>query len=64
MILAEKPLFALQQGWQVFDSADMFEQLTDSCLNASARETEGRKEVIRLYSWEKIAGDHLDIWNN
>lgn len=63
VILAEKPLFALEHGCHVYDDEQAFVQLVDSLLRQQTWDHIAREEVIRQYSWDKVAGDHVDIWN-
>ena len=63
VILAEKPLFALEHGCHVYDDEQAFVQLVDSLLRQQTWDHIAREEVIRQYSWDKVAADHVDIWN-
>ena len=63
VILAERPLFPLDIGWNVYSSEDEFIRLVDACVHSSRKEQSARDAVIKYYSWDKIAEDHLAIWN-
>lgn len=63
VLVANKPLFALEHGCRVYASDEEFLQFVDEALCSAVRCSQARSEVQTGYSWEKIAADHLDIWN-
>lgn len=62
VLLAEEPLFVLKGGCDIYHSDAEFEQKIKAALQASGKDSDGRREVVQNYSWEKIARDHLAIW--
>ena len=63
VLLANKPLFALEQDCTVYSSEEEFVNCVDELLRTVSRAEMGRAEVCSAYSWDKVAADHLDIWN-
>ena len=63
VLMASKPLFALEQGYVIYTSEGEFERYVDTLLRADSRADQARSEVCVGYSWDKAAGDHLGIWN-
>ena len=63
VLVASKPLFNLKRGCVVYNSEEAFARFTDELLTANSRDEVARIEVCAGYSWDKIAADHLDIWN-
>lgn len=62
VVLAGKPLFALEKGWTVYGSETEFVELVDARLEANRRDQDAREEVIARYSWDKVARDHSVLW--
>ena len=62
VILREKPLFTLKQGWRLYDSQQAFVREVDACLRDFRNMHDVRCEVQETYSWEKIARDHQEIF--
>lgn len=62
VVLTDKPLFDLEKGYRVCASEEAFADAVRKVLAAPEADREGRGEVIRSYSWDKIARDHLAIW--
>lgn len=60
--LAEKPLFNLDSGCHVYSSPAEFIQMIHRFLDTDGRDLNARAEVIRLYSWDKVAQDHIQLW--
>lgn len=63
VLVAGRPLFPLEHGCMVYNSDAEFINDIDQILRENRCCAEGRKEVCSGYSWEKIAADHLKIWN-
>ena len=63
VLLANKTLFALEHGCMVYASDKAFVSFTDELLCGNRRAKQARTEVQSGYSWDKIAVDHLEIWN-
>lgn len=63
VLVASKPLFDLEQGCVVYTSEEKFVRHADELLRADSHAYQARAEVCAGYSWDKIAADHLDIWN-
>lgn len=62
VLVAGKPLFALEHGCILYDSEAAFVNCIDEQLRLNTYAVEARSEVQSGYSWEKIAADHLKIW--
>ena len=62
VLLANKPLFALENDCSVYTSEEEFVSCVDELLCAERHAEAGRAEVCRAYSWDKVAADHLEIW--
>lgn len=62
VLMANEPLFAVENGYGVYGSATDFIQLTEFYLNEHCPEQQARYEVIQHYSWDKVARDHLEKW--
>ena len=62
VIMAEKPLFALETGCFVYASKEEYIRLINELLNAPEKDLQARSEVMEKYSWDKTAKDHIKIW--
>lgn len=63
VLVASQPLFDLEHGCRVYGDEAAFVKAVDELIRLGCREEQARAEVCDRYSWEKIAADHLDIWN-
>lgn len=63
VLLANKPLFDIENGCRIYTSEEDFVSCVDELLHADRHVELGRAEVCRAYSWDKVAADHMDIWN-
>lgn len=63
VLVASKPLFDLAHGCVIYTSEAEFVSRVDELLRADCRADQARSEVCAGYSWDKVAADHLDIWN-
>lgn len=62
VLLANKPLFSLENDCVVYSSEEEFVSWVDKLLHADGYAEQGRTEVRDAYSWDKVAADHMDIW--
>lgn len=63
VLVANEPLFDIEQGCVVYTSEEEFVSRADELLNANGHADQARSEVCSMYSWDKVAADHLNIWN-
>jgi len=63
VLVPGKPLFNLECGCVVYSSETEFVSSVDELLHTESHADRARAEVCAGYSWDKIAGDHLDIWD-
>lgn len=63
VLVASKPLFDLAHGCVVYNSEAEFVSRVDEMLRVDGHADQARSEVCATYSWDKVAADHLDIWN-
>ena len=63
VILQNKPLFDLKNGFSVCSSEGDFLRNVDRILRQPGADRSARDEVKAGYSWDKIARDHMEIWN-
>lgn len=61
VLLKEKPIFPLQEGYRVYaDPQDLTRQMEALRSNPGSRASV-RRETAARYSWNAVAGDHLRI---
>lgn len=63
VLIADKPLFDLASGYFVYESPEDCIRQLDHLLAAPPDCNTVRQEAVAHYSWDKIASDHLNIWN-
>lgn len=63
VVLTDKPLFDLNCGWKVCENLPDLANQVERLLQNPEKELSGRFEVTKNYGWDKIAEDHLKIWN-
>lgn len=64
VILSDNPIFHLHNGYTVCHLEEAFVDSINDCIKEKKKELQARNEVIETYSWEKIARDHLRIWES
>ena len=61
VLLKEKPLFHLEDGYSVYEDEEDFIKQVDAFLKAE-KDGRIREEVLRKYSWNAVARQHFDIF--
>ena len=62
VLLGDKPLFPLQEGYEIYNSEAEFVQLVDRMLCGDYEKTDVRREAAENYGWQNTAQTHLQIW--
>ena len=62
-IVQNKPLFDLKNGCSVCGGEDDLLRNVDRLLRQPGADRIAREEVVERYSWDRIARDHMEIWN-
>lgn len=61
VLLSENPLFDLKNGYETFNSEAEFVNLVDRYMNGEKDSMDARTEVIKKYSWDKVAENHIKV---
>lgn len=60
VVVANKLMFDLNTGYEVYQTKDEFVEKVDAILNGY--ENNGRQEVIDKYDWDVVAKDHAKLY--
>ena len=64
VIVPNTPLFKLNTGYFIFNSADEFIDVVDGNIGGQNKCNQNRTETIKKYSWAAVARQHLEIFGN
>ena len=64
VLMPEKPIFDLNEGYQVYSDEETFTALVDAAIGGSYDKNEVRREAAQAYSWDQVAQKHLETWQS
>ena len=64
VILTDQPLFALDKGYTVCRTEQAFLEQIHKHIHAEEKDRNIRDAVTAVYSWDKVAEDHMNIWKS
>lgn len=64
VLLSDKPLFALQEGYRIYSCDEEFVQLVDQFARNGCDPEAVRQEAAARYGWSNAAQTHLQLWQN
>ena len=64
VLLPEKPIFGLREGYRIYHSEEELTELVDTYIHGGCDKNAVRQEAAAQYSWDHVARTHLEIWRS